>query len=216
MSAAEDVTVRIAKTTRDWEGVRALCCRTGDAGDPIEPSRWPFFAEAWIGPYQRLVPEWTYVADAGGRVVGYLTGCPSTEAFERARAFRLTVPLLLRIARGRYRWNADTRRFLRHALGLETGAEQRLRAALPATLHRDYPAHLHMNVDASCRRRGIGRRLLDRYVADLRASGVAGVHLVCGALPRDFYARLGFEELGRLELRPGVCVHALGRGFRVC
>jgi len=78
------VLVRAAKSPADWQAVRSLCCRTGNGGDPIDPTRWPLFAELWIGPYQRLVPEWTYVAEMDGRMVGYLTGCPDTAAFRRA------------------------------------------------------------------------------------------------------------------------------------
>lgn len=211
MNSSPGVAVRPTRTADDWQAVRDLCCRTGNAGSPIESTRWPFFAEFWVGPYQRLVPEWTYVAEGAGQIVGYLTGCPHTFAFRRSCALLVTVPLLLRIARGEYRWNADARRFVRRALGLEKGAEQRLFGRLSATLPRDYPAHLHMNVDASFRNRGTGRQLVDRYIEDLRDRQVTGVHLCCGSAARGFYERLGFEELDRLEFRPGAWVHALGR-----
>jgi len=211
MNSSEGVTVRVARTADDWQAVRDLCCRTGDAGSPIESSRWPFFAELWVGPYQKVLPGWTYVADVGGQVVGYLTGCPNTSSFRRSCALAVTLPLLVRVGRGVYRWNSDTRRFVRRTLRLETGPEQRLRSRLPRILARDYPAHLHMNVDAQLRGRRIGRRLVDRYCEDLRATQASGMHLFCGAAASGFYARLGFEELTRLEFRPGVWVYALGR-----
>jgi GNAT superfamily N-acetyltransferase len=190
--------------------VRELCCRTADGGNPLDRSRWPLFAELWIGPYQRIVPRWTYVAEADGRVVGYLTGCPDTGAFRQARRFRVTLPLLVRIACRRYAWNADARRFVRLALRLDRGAEARLVGDLPP-LGRAYPAHLHMNVDAPYRRQGIGGALIERYARDLRAAGVPGIHLFCGPAPRPFYLRHAFRDLGALEVRPGRWVHALGR-----
>ena len=106
MTAAPDapVLVRVARTAADWQAVRTLCCQTGNGGDPIDPARWPLFGDLWIGPYQRLVPEWTYVAEAEDRIVGYLTGCPDTAALRRARRFRVTLPLLVGIACGRYGW----------------------------------------------------------------------------------------------------------------
>jgi GNAT superfamily N-acetyltransferase len=203
--------IRVAASPADWAAVRSLCCRTGNAGEPIEPARWPLFGALWIGPYQRLVPEWTYVADADGHVVGYLTGCPDTAAFRRARRYRVTLPLLAAIACRRYPWNADARRAVRLALHLDRGLESRLAPAQPADLARTHPAHLHMNVEAEYRRHGIGAALIERYVEDLTAAGVAGVHLLCGPGPRPFYARNGFTDLAAVELGPGRWVYTLGR-----
>jgi GNAT superfamily N-acetyltransferase len=205
------VLVRVARTDVDWSAVRSLCCRTGNGGDPIDPARWPLFAELWIGPYQRLVPEWTYVAEADGQVVGYLTGCPDTAAFRRAQRFRVTPRVLVAIACHRYAWNADARRTVELALRLRRGTESQLAAGLPTGLTRAYPAHLHMNVEAEYRRQGIGAALIGRYTQDLDAGGVPGVHLFCGAAPRRFYARHGFTDLAAREVGPGRWVYNLGR-----
>jgi GNAT superfamily N-acetyltransferase len=203
--------VRRAATGQDWEAIRSLCCRTGNGGEAIAPARWPLFAELWIGPYQRIVPEWTYVAEADGRVVGYLTGCPDTAAFRRARRLRVTRPLQVAIAHRRYAWNADARRVVALALRLRRGAESRLDATRPGGDPHSYPAHLHMNVEAGYRGRGIGAALIERYTRDLRAAGVPGVHLFCGEAPRRFYARQGFTDLAASEVSPGRWVYRLGR-----
>jgi GNAT superfamily N-acetyltransferase len=205
------VLVRVATTAADWAAVRSLCCRTGNGGNPIDPARWPLFAELWVGPYQRLAPDWTYVAEVAGRVVGYLTGCPDTAAFRRARRFRVTLRLLVLIACRRYPWNVDARRTVALALRLRRGVEARVAPALPAELPRTHPAHLHMNVEADHRSRGIGAQLIERYAGDLARAGVAGIHLFCGAGPRAFYARHGFTELAAQELAPGRWVYTLGR-----
>jgi GNAT superfamily N-acetyltransferase len=206
----EPVVVRVARPA-DWQAVRTLCCETGNGGNPIDPVRWPLFADLWIGPYQRLAAEWTYVAEVDGRVAGYLTGCPDTTAFRRARRFQVTVPLLIRIALGRYGWTPDARRTVRLALRLGRGMEARLGPSLPAGFAHTYPAHLHMNVDVKHRRQGIGARLIERYVRDLGQARVRGVHLFCGAEPRPFYARNGFTDLAALELDPGRGVYVMGR-----
>jgi GNAT superfamily N-acetyltransferase len=203
--------VRRAATADDWRAVRGLCCRTGNGGDPIDPARWPLFAELWIGPYQRLLPAWTYVAEAEGQVVGYLTGCPDTAAFKRARRLRVTLPLLVAIAARRYPWNADARRVVSLALRLKRRVEARLAATRPPGEARAYPAHLHMNVEAPYRQRGIGAALIERYARDLGAAGVPGVHLFCGEAPRPFYARHGFTDLAAREFSPGRWVYLLGR-----
>jgi GNAT superfamily N-acetyltransferase len=205
------VLIRVARTPGDWQAVRSLCCRTGNGGASIDPARWPLFAELWVGPYQRLAPEWTYVAEAGSRVVGYLTGCPDTAAFRRARRFRVTLPLLGAIACGRYAWNADARRTVGLALRLSSGMESRLATGRPGGFTRTHPAHLHMNVETEYRRQGIGAALIERYARDLTAAGVPGIHLFCGAAPRAFYARNGFVDLAALEISPGRWVYTLGR-----
>jgi GNAT superfamily N-acetyltransferase len=151
------------------------------------------------------------VAEADGRVAGYLTGCPDTAAFRRARRFRVTLPLLIRIALGRYGWTPDARRAVRLALRLGRGVESRLAPRLPAGFTETHPAHLHMNVDAEYRRRGIGALLIERYTRDLVQARVPGVHLFCGAEPRPFYARNGFTDLAALELGPGRAVYPMGR-----
>ena len=207
------VLVRVATTAADWRAVRSLCCRTGKGGDPIDPARWPLFAELWIGPYQRLIPGWTYVAETDGRVVGYLTGCPDTAAFGRARRLRVTLPLTFAVALRRYPWNDDARRLVATALGLRRGVESALTAGQPAAVGRAHPAHLHMNVELEHRGHGIGAALIDRYTDDLRAAGVPGVHLFCGEGPRPFYVRCGFRELAAREVRPGRWVYQLGKAL---
>jgi GNAT superfamily N-acetyltransferase len=204
--------VRHARSAADWRAIRDLCCLTGRQGDPIEAVRWPFFAELWVGPYERLRSDWGYVAEAGGRIVGYLTGCPDSRRFRWERALQCTLPLLARVAAGRFSGSIDAPRFVRRTLGLLAEPERRLRrAGLPPNLDDTYPAHLHMNVDVGARRRGVGEALVASYVRDLTARGVPGIHLVCGSAPRPFYLRLGFRDLGAIEFRPGLWIHGLGR-----
>jgi GNAT superfamily N-acetyltransferase len=196
----------------EWRAIEELCCRTGDDGQEIARERWEFFARVWIGPYKKLRPEWTCVAIAGGEIVGYLTGCPDTPAFARAKFWRNTLPLLLEIAAGRYRrGNKRYRRlFVRRSLRLESWPEQEFPDKIRAQILASFPAHLHMNVDLGHRRAGVGSRLLERYLTDLESSGVGGVHLYCGNGPLEFYRRHGFTELESIFFR-GTPVYALAR-----
>lgn len=180
-----------------WRFVRELCCDTGDNGDPVAPGRREFFSRVWIEPYEKLLPEWTYVAEDDGVVVGYLTGCPDTAKFTKAKRWRSTLPLLAAIALGRYRGTSDAGAFLRRATSRVPSLEERVSGELKQVVESDYPAHLHMNVAARHRGSGIGRRLIERYVGDLRAAAVPGVHLFCGPEPAGFYSRQGFRELRR-------------------
>lgn len=194
---------------REWQAVYNLCCATGADGQPIALDRWKFFGTLWIGPYKKLLPEWTYVAQASGAVVGYLTGCPNTREFARSKLLRSSLPLFLDIALGRYYPSGDTRRFIRRAFGFEKGPEHCFSRATVETLAREYPAHLHMNVAPAYRGVGVGKHLIGTFCADLRSVGVSGVHVYCGSGPRTFYLARGFKDLDSI-LFNGVTVHALG------
>jgi GNAT superfamily N-acetyltransferase len=195
----------------DWPKIRELCCLTGDAGAPIGRDRWRFFAENWIGPYQKLSPEWGFVADAGGgKIVGYLTGCADTRAFSRASRILFEPKLAVAILIGRYEKTVDTQRFLRRTLRLEQGPDRSFSKELAARFTSDYPAHLHINLDASARGQGLGRKLLDSFFNALRARHVRGVHVYCGEGPVPFYKAAGFDVLEQIEFR-GAPVFAMGK-----
>lgn len=67
-----------------------------------------------------------------------------------------------------------------------------------AHLTLSFPAHLHVNLDATARSCGIGSRLVEAFVAAARAARLPGVHVVTGKGARNvaFYERLGFVERG--------------------
>lgn len=192
-----------------WTAVGDLCCRTGDGGDPLATERWALFERIWIEPYRVLLPEWSYVALADRRVVGYLTGCPDTAAFTRNYFIRCALPLVLQVVCGRYCGDPYAKRFARQTLRLETSAVGSFSRPVRRQLPRQFPAHLHMNVDIDYRRAGVGRRLVERYIDDLRQRRIPGVHLFCGAAPVPFYTRMGFGEVAVVSVR-GNPVYAMG------
>jgi GNAT superfamily N-acetyltransferase len=61
-----------------------------------------------------------------------------------------------------------------------------------------YPAHLHVNLAAPWRGRGIGRHLVSAFADAAREGGAPGVHVVTqrGLRNVGFYARNGFLERG--------------------
>lgn len=71
-----------------------------------------------------------------------------------------------------------------------------------ATLVSDYPAHLHVNLAAPFRNRGIGRDLIDAFAADAAGAGARGVHIVTSADARNvrFYERAGFRGIARTSI----------------
>ena len=63
----------------------------------------------------------------------------------------------------------------------------------------DFPAHLHINMDAAHRGRGVGAHLLNAACAQVRESGARGIHLITAADARNvgFYTANGFSEIAR-------------------
>lgn len=198
---------------QDWIAIRTICCLTANVGKPIEESRWPFFAELWIGPYQKFLKDWTFVLVKESRVIGYLTGCSNTSHFNSAKLWKFTVPLffktLFRIVIGSYPFNGDVKRFLKRTVRLDHWPEELFSETAKEVLKSEYKAHLHINLLEEARGSGGGRMLMEHYFSKLKDNGVKGVHLYCGEGPMTFYRKLGFEELERIEFRPGAPVFAL-------
>ena len=195
---------------KDWQAVFELCCRTGNNGETIALERWELFGRLWIGPYKKIVPQWTYVAESQqGIIIGYLTGSPDTSSFNKTKFKTFSLPLLADIARWRYSINRDAKTFVRQIFWLEKEPERLFSPRVRLILKRDYPAHLHMNVDARWRNRGVGKKLVEAFFRDLRSVEVPGVHLFCGAGPLEFYRHCGFNELAQANVR-GTTVYALG------
>ena len=168
----------------DWSGIAALCADTGALGDPVEPAERDAFAEHWIGPYRELRPEWTWIAVHGSKIVGYLTGCPDTLAFEKER-------------RRVYSPRPDSREYFPETVRLKLWVE--------------HPAHLHLNVSAGERGRGIGSALIAVFFAELRRAGVPSAHVICGPKAAPFWERAGFRVAATAPVVPGLELSALTR-----
>ncbi|WP_344779224.1 GNAT family N-acetyltransferase [Microbacterium marinilacus] len=175
-----------------------VCLRTADAGADAtgvfeDDGLW---AQVFALPYVTRHPELARVVEGeDGRAVGYVVATDDTDAFEDwfhdewwpSIAERHPFPPV-----ERSRQDGT----LIYAYGRRAGAEPY--AAL------GYPAHLHIDLLPEAQGSGWGRRLIGALLDDLRARGVAGLHLVAaernaGALA--FYDRLGFR---RLDSHPGV------------
>jgi hypothetical protein len=205
----------------DWIKIREICCATGSAGQPIDPSRNPFFGELWTRPYRDSKHCFNYVVQTDERLTaGYLTGCADTRALEQERFFRVILPLALGILVKRYAWNSDTKRFLRQLFHLEKTPQDQFKEEYGKDfliqLEQDYPAHLHVNLLKPFRSSGVGAQLVEAFCADLSEHSVKGVHLYCGDGPLAFYQKNGFEILASIQFKPHgsskvLPVHALGR-----
>jgi len=181
----------------DRAAVRRICCDTADAGRSVETffDDRELIADLLMNYYTDFEPESAWVAEQAGEVVGYLTGCRDTGRFRRIMFGRI-VPLALFKAfwRGTW-WAASTRRLIRCNLPLWWRSLGH-RTLLPA----GYPAHLHINLRPGMQGQGIGRQLINRFLAQLRLAGIPGVHLSAredNMTALAFFEKMGFARLGR-------------------
>jgi ribosomal protein S18 acetylase RimI-like enzyme len=173
----------------DLPGAYRTCLLTGDAGaDGSALHRDPdLLGHVYVGPYlaQASGTQLVVVDEEGS--AGYLLSADDTLAFE-AWAEREWWPLL----RARYPLLDDGSRDA--ALIRLIHAPERT----PTEIAHEYPAHLHIDLQQRARGAGLGRALVDQLLGDLRARGVAGVHL---GVDKDnsnaigFYGHLGFREV---------------------
>ena len=178
----------------DREAVHRIAGDTAFFGQPIEAylDDRQHFLDLFVAYYTDYEPDYAWVAEAGGQVVGYLTGCPDTARHRRLLLHPILPRLLLHFLAGRYRVGRRTWRYIgRLALAA-------LRGEFPPADHAACPAHLHINVAAGWRGQGLGKQLMAEYLAQLRAEGVPGVYLETTTLNRAavrLYRSLGFELL---------------------
>jgi ribosomal protein S18 acetylase RimI-like enzyme len=189
----------------DRQALHDIAGDTAFFGQPVEvfmEDRQPFL-DTFVAYYTDYEADFAWVAEAGGLVVGYLTGCPDASRQARVLRRRIVPRVLLRLVSGRYTVGSKTAGYvLRLVLSL-------LRGEYPRPDRTIYPAHLHVNVADGWRGRGLGRRLLTAYLGQLRRVGVPGVHLGTTTLNHaavHLYRALGFELLAshRSRLWEGV------------
>jgi ribosomal protein S18 acetylase RimI-like enzyme len=209
----------------DRVAVRRICCDTADAGRPVDrPSPVEAFfddreliADLLMNYYTDFEPESAWVAEqAGGpvitggpaiagEVVGYLTGCRDTGRFKRIMFWRIAPQALFKAFwRGAW-WAASTRRLIRYNLPIWWRSLGHRTMPLAG-----YPAHLHINLRVGVQGQGIGRQLINQFLAQLRSAGIPGVHLSArenNMTALAFFEKMGFAQLGRkpfMRIGPGV------------
>lgn len=176
----------------DLPALYRICLLTGDAGADATALHCDpeLLGHYYAAPYGVLEPELCFILTAEGEPCGYVLGTHDTAAFN-ARAERDWFPALrARLARPEES---------------DTSPDADLLRLIHAgySIHPDlgeYPAHLHIDLLPPAQRRGLGRKLIECFLAALRERGVPAVHL--GVSERNggaiaFYEKLGFHCLGR-------------------
>ncbi len=175
----------------DLPALHRICLLTGDAGRDATPLyRDPeLLGHYYAVPYAVLEPELCFMLTADGAPCGYVLGTRDTAAFN---------------ARAESEWFPALRARLPVPAENDTSADADMLRLIHAgySIHPDvgdYPAHLHIDLLPVTQGKGLGRRLIERFLAALRERGVPAVHL--GVSERNtgaiaFYEKLGFHLIG--------------------
>jgi len=161
----------------DLDDLYRICLATGWAGEDASAMYQDpkLVGHLYAAPYGVLAPECALVAEDAEGVAGYILGAADTAAFE-AKAEAQWWPKL----RGAYPdptgsppadWTADQRLAwqIHHP-----------RPPRPALLAR-YPAHLHIDLLPRVQGQGMGRRMMEAWLALVKSLGAGGAHLECSA-----------------------------------
>jgi GNAT superfamily N-acetyltransferase len=178
----------------DLEDLYAIALATGDAGaDATGLYKDPkLIGHIYAAPYALLEPGCALVAQDGAGVAGYIVGARDTPAFEErleAEWWPTLRPLYDDPTdKPPADWNAD-----------EMRAWQIHHPRLtPERITAPYPSHLHINLLPRLQGRGVGRALMDRWLATVKALGSTGAHLGVGPgnlRAMQFYAAYGWRVL---------------------
>ena len=182
---------------RDRSAVRTLACDTADRGKPVESffADRAFAADILTRYYTDQEPQASWIAEDGDRVIGYLTGCLNSRRCRRAMVWRVAPAAVLSSLCHRALWSSKTWRLI--VAAVRTGLAGGFHRAIPLDT---YPAHLHVNVREPFRAQQVGKRLVERFLAQTVEADVHGVHVSVrsdNASACRFFQRLGFAEVSR-------------------
>jgi ribosomal protein S18 acetylase RimI-like enzyme len=182
----------------DLEAIREICVLTGHTGRDARGSMTDtsLLPDTFAEPYVVFDPLLAFVADDGGRAVGYVLGTADTVAF--TEWFRNTwLPMVAPRHAGR---PAEVTDFESLILELMYNPARMVHEDL-----REYPAHLHIDILPEYQGKGLGRKLMDAFRGELVGRGIEKFHLSMDPKnvdARAFYDRLGFEPI-RVSSDPG-------------
>jgi ribosomal protein S18 acetylase RimI-like enzyme len=184
----------------DLDALYEIALLTGDSGqDATGLYRDPrLVGHLYAAPYAVLEPGSAFVVEDEAGVGAYIVGAADTLAFE---------------ARMETEWWPALRRAYADPTGEPASWDRdQVRAYMlhhprppPARVTDAYPSHLHINLLPRLQGRGLGKALIDRWLARMEELESRGAHLGVSAENARairFYRLYGFEEFRFPRPRP--------------
>ncbi len=183
---AETVTIRPCRDG-DLEAMREICIETSSLPLRNEKDR-EFLLLMYCDSYFETEKENCFVAVSSGKVLGYILSAPDTKRFFR-RFKKEIFPRIKNLG-------------LSYCLNGGAVCFQQVVCSVFA------PSHLHIDLTASARRKGVGSDLVRNLESHLAGLGVTKLQLTCGSKNKAavaFYKRNGFKTVIKAF---GACVMA--------
>jgi len=177
----------------DRPAVRRIACDTAFMGKPAEI----FFddrevlADILTGYFTDCEPESCFVAEQERSVVGYLIGAKDARRIPGISARKLLPATILKALYRGTLFKKKNIAFLAHFFRSFLKGEFKQQ-----TVFEEYPATMHINLDARFRGMGIGTQLFRAYDTYLEHARIAGVHLATlSPAAGRFFEKNGFKLL---------------------
>lgn len=187
----------------DRDAVRRICFETGLMGETIAEQYGDVesFADMLTAYYTDAEPEGALVAEADGKVVGYMFSCIDSRKTWNPGNIALKHVLL----RGLW-FRPSTARFYWRGL-LDMVLDLFDKAKKPSFDHAHFPSHTHNNLLPEGRGGGLSKEFFHRVFDRLKLGGSRGLHGEVWAANENmvrYLERLGYRREGRPYLSPGL------------
>jgi ribosomal protein S18 acetylase RimI-like enzyme len=178
----------------DQQAVFEISSGTAFFGEPVEAflEDRSLYIDAFSRYYTDHEADYAWVAEGSGKVIGFLLGCVNTINQSKHWKRYIVSTVLLNALSGEYKLGRRTAAF---AIGMIIGL---IREEEPQVDLLQYPAHLQIDVQQGYRGEGVGKRLIEAYLEQIRQLGVCGVHLGTTSANKAacfLYEKIGFQLL---------------------
>lgn len=142
------------------------------------------FGLRWAQCYLKFYPDFCFVALENNEVIGYILSTPDTKEQEKVYVENI-IPIIKNKIAEDYKYYEMFTAFIpeNDMLG---------------EILNPYPAHLHINLTAKCRHKGIGSKLMNAMENNLKAKGITAVHLGVmkdNEAAYNFYRKHGYQTI---------------------
>ncbi len=172
-----------------------ICLITSNKGKDVKEFKEEpdLLGHLFVGPYVTLEPELCFVLLNNYIPYGYILGTKDTEYFYHQCETKWFPPL-----RKRYTLPPE------HAENSRLNLIKKIlhQGHKPKDNFEQFPAHLHIDILPAAQGKGMGKKLMNEFIKELKNQNVPGLHLEVGKSNTNaikFYKNFGFNVIKEYE-----------------